>query len=171
MSRDLTVVVLVEGQTEHGFVKEVLAPYWGQRGIFVQAPIYRTQVDMRSGRVHKGGDIRFARFAKQLVALSVRIPSSPVLWTSMASANGRGWSRWPKARRLPRWRRPYARRQRWLWRRYVQASVLDDDTFLLSLSMNLRRCCSVMLRFFPPCFMFRRVPLRRCWKKVAVPRP
>ena len=65
MSRDLTVVVLVEGQTEHGFVKEVLAPYWGQRGIFVQAPIY----------------------------------------------------------------------------------------------------------FFPPCFMFRRVPLRRCWKKVAVPRP
>lgn len=29
MSRDLTVVVLVEGQTEHGFVKEVLAPYWG----------------------------------------------------------------------------------------------------------------------------------------------
>lgn len=53
MSRSMTVVVLVEGQTENGFVKDVLAPYWGQRGIFVQAPIYRTHVDMRSGRVHR----------------------------------------------------------------------------------------------------------------------
>ena len=152
MSRDLTVVVLVEGQTEHGFVKEVLAPYWGQRGIFVQAPIYRTQVDMRSGRVHKGGDIRFARFAKQLVALLRQRPDTIVA----SFVDFYGISEWPglehvaKGQTPARWRRPYARRQRWLWRRYVQASVLDDDTFLLSLSMNLRRCCSVMLRFFPP---------------------
>lgn len=78
MSRSMTVVVLVEGQTENGFVKDVLAPYWGQRGIFVQAPIYRTHVDMRSGRVHKGGDIRFTRFAKQLVALLRQRPDTIV---------------------------------------------------------------------------------------------
>ncbi|MBQ6472951.1 MAG: DUF4276 family protein [Victivallales bacterium] len=66
MNKTITVVVVVEGQTENAFVKEVLAPYWGQRGIFVEAPVYRTQVDMRSGRVYKGGDIRFSRLEKQL---------------------------------------------------------------------------------------------------------
>ncbi len=69
MSKIINVVVVVEGQTENAFVKEVLAPYWGRRGIFVEAPVFRTQVDLRSGRIHKGGDIRFPRLAKQLIAL------------------------------------------------------------------------------------------------------
>ena len=69
MSKQLLVEVVVEGQTENAFVKQVLAPYWSVRGIFVEAPVYRTHVDMRSGTIHKGGDIRFTRLMRQLGSL------------------------------------------------------------------------------------------------------
>ncbi|MGN0877989.1 MAG: DUF4276 family protein [Oligosphaeraceae bacterium] len=61
-----TVQVIVEGQTENRFVKDVLAPYWAMRNIFVSAPVIRTHEDKRTGTIHKGGDIRFERVKKQV---------------------------------------------------------------------------------------------------------
>jgi hypothetical protein len=66
MSNYLTVEIVVEGPTESGFIKQVLAPYWGKRGIFVNAPVIRTRIDERPGRIYKGGDIRFSRVEKQI---------------------------------------------------------------------------------------------------------
>ena len=55
MSEPLNVIVIVEGQTEARFVKEVLAPYWAQRGIYAFPTVVRTSPQQR------GGDIRFDR--------------------------------------------------------------------------------------------------------------
>ncbi|NLF62802.1 MAG: DUF4276 family protein [Lentisphaerae bacterium] len=66
MNNRLTVEIIVEGPTESKFVKTVLAPYWGKRGIDVYAPVIRTQIDERSGTIYKGGDIRFSRIKKQI---------------------------------------------------------------------------------------------------------
>jgi len=54
MVRYAEVVVLTEGQTEQRFIKQILAPYMGERGSFL-TPI---QLEKRG---QKGGDIRFAR--------------------------------------------------------------------------------------------------------------
>ena len=54
MSRPVAVTVIVEGQTEQSFVKSLLAPYLGAKGIFM-TPI----VLSKPGQ--KGGDVRFAR--------------------------------------------------------------------------------------------------------------
>lgn len=66
MSKPITVEVVVEGPTENRFVKQVLAPYWGMRNIFVHAPVVRTKTDKRHGLVFKGGDIRFERVKNQI---------------------------------------------------------------------------------------------------------
>ena len=66
MNKNLTVEVVVEGPTENLFVKNVLAPYWALRGIFVTPPKIRTRIDKHTGTVYAGGDIRFPRVAKQV---------------------------------------------------------------------------------------------------------
>ena len=102
-SKSITVIILVEGQTENAFVKEVLAPYWGQRGIFVEAPVYRTQVDMRSGRIYKGGDIRFSRLKKQLLALLKQRQDSVVA----TFVDYYGIKEWPGLDRIIKGQTPY----------------------------------------------------------------
>ena len=66
LNKLITVEIVVEGPTENKFVKQVLAPYWGMRNIFVHAPVVRTKTDERHGLVFKGGDIRFDRVERQI---------------------------------------------------------------------------------------------------------
>lgn len=54
MNKYAEVVVLVEGQTEQRFVREVLAPYMAARYVYL-LPI------VLSKQGQKGGDVRFAR--------------------------------------------------------------------------------------------------------------
>ena len=54
MSRYAEVVVLTEGRTEQSFIKQLLAPYMGVRGVYL-TPV---QLD-KPGQ--KGGDVRFVR--------------------------------------------------------------------------------------------------------------
>lgn len=54
MSRYAEVVVIVEGQTEYGFVKQLLGPYMAQRSLYL-TPI----ILYKPGQ--KGGDVKFAR--------------------------------------------------------------------------------------------------------------
>ena len=54
MSSGVEVMILVEGQTEQTFIREVLAPEMGGKGIFLHAAL--------TGKPgHKGGNIRFER--------------------------------------------------------------------------------------------------------------
>lgn len=59
MSETATVVALVEGATERYFVRELLAPYLGEKGIWITAVIL-------SKPGAKGGDVRFARAQKDI---------------------------------------------------------------------------------------------------------
>jgi hypothetical protein len=54
MNRYAVVVVLVEGPTEQQFIKQVLAPYMAQRGVYL-TPIILDKPG------EKGGDVKFAR--------------------------------------------------------------------------------------------------------------
>lgn len=54
MNNHAEVVVLVEGPTEQQFVKQLLAPYLAQRGIYL-TPIILDKPG------EKGGDVKFAR--------------------------------------------------------------------------------------------------------------
>ncbi|NDV20224.1 DUF4276 family protein [Pseudodesulfovibrio sp. JC047] len=54
MNNKLTVVVIVEGPTEKGFVNNVLAPEFGAKNIFFYATIIGKDN-------HKGGDVKFDR--------------------------------------------------------------------------------------------------------------
>jgi hypothetical protein len=51
---NITVILVVEGQSEQTFIREVLAPYLSARNIFVQPALIG-----KPG--HKGGDVRFER--------------------------------------------------------------------------------------------------------------
>ncbi|MCZ0943584.1 MAG: DUF4276 family protein [Gammaproteobacteria bacterium] len=54
MSKGVAVTVIVEGDTEQIFVREILAPYLGAKGVFM-TPIILSKPGQ------KGGDVRFAR--------------------------------------------------------------------------------------------------------------
>ena len=60
MSNYITVQVVVEGQTEQKFIKDVLAPYLYNKGIFM-TPI------VASKKGQKGGDIKFQRVKRDIV--------------------------------------------------------------------------------------------------------
>ena len=63
MSRIINLHCLVEGRTEKHFIDEVLAPYLGQKGVFVQS----SETTTSSGKVkHKGGDICFSRIKREI---------------------------------------------------------------------------------------------------------
>jgi hypothetical protein len=53
------VTVIVEGQTEQTFVREVLAPEMGKRSVFIRAALIGKPR-------HKGGNVDFNRFKKDL---------------------------------------------------------------------------------------------------------
>src|ERR1039458_4103189 len=55
------VLILVEGQTEERFVKDVLGPAFWERDLFFQATILVTK-RMKAGPNFKGGMTSFARF-------------------------------------------------------------------------------------------------------------
>jgi len=59
MSKLIRVYVIVEGQTEQTFVREVLAPYMAHKNIFLEARLLGT-----SG--HKGGNVNFERMCKDV---------------------------------------------------------------------------------------------------------
>lgn len=65
----ISVHVIVEGKTEELFVKEVLAPYLGGRGIFM----YASQVS-KSGQ--KGGDVKFSRIKRDIRAYLTQRPDT-----------------------------------------------------------------------------------------------
>jgi hypothetical protein len=54
-------LVLVEGQTEERFVKDVLAPTFWPRGLYLSPTILVTK-RVKDGPNFKGGVTRFARF-------------------------------------------------------------------------------------------------------------
>lgn len=59
MSDFANVIAIVEGRTEQNFIEAVLAPYLGDKGIFIRA----TQVS-KPGQ--KGGDVKFRRVLKDI---------------------------------------------------------------------------------------------------------
>jgi hypothetical protein len=62
------VLVLVEGQTEEGFVKRVLAPYLSVKGIFLIPTIIKTKKEIR-GPDHKGGVNSYQQVKRDLAPL------------------------------------------------------------------------------------------------------
>ena len=67
------VIAVVEGQTEQGFVRDVLAPFLAAKNVYMTARLVG-----KPG--HKGGDCRYAR-AKQDVLLLLRQESDTVVTT------------------------------------------------------------------------------------------
>lgn len=59
MSKSVNLMVLVEGQTEIKFIKEILAPYLGAKNIFLHPT-------MISKPGQKGGDVKFSRAIKDI---------------------------------------------------------------------------------------------------------
>ncbi len=56
------VIAVVEGQTEQGFVREILAPFLSQKNVYMTA-----QLVGKPG--HKGGDCRYERAKRDVLAL------------------------------------------------------------------------------------------------------
>lgn len=59
----IRIRLLVEGQTEEAFVKELLAPHYALQNIFLEAIIVRTS------QGHKGGVVSYARIRPQILRL------------------------------------------------------------------------------------------------------
>ncbi len=76
MSKPIAVTVIVEGPTEHIFVKDILAPYLSAKNVFM-SPIILSKPGQ------KGGDVRFvrakndiARYLKQRKDAYVSLPDA-----------------------------------------------------------------------------------------------
>lgn len=59
------VLMLVEGPSEDEFVKAVLAPWMSQKGIYLLPTILETR-EVLDGPNFKGGDVRFAKVAREM---------------------------------------------------------------------------------------------------------
>ena len=57
----MEIKIVVEGQTELAFVKEVLAPYLGERAIAVYARKVLTSINKRQSRQYRGGISSYAK--------------------------------------------------------------------------------------------------------------
>jgi hypothetical protein len=62
------VLVLVEGQTEEGFIKRVLSPYLAQKEIYLTPTIIKTKREVR-GPDHKGGVNSYKQVKRDLLPL------------------------------------------------------------------------------------------------------
>jgi hypothetical protein len=63
------LLMLVEGQSEEIFVKQTLAPYLAERGIYVQPPIVLWTKRIPSGGGHRGGVSNWNQIRKSLTPL------------------------------------------------------------------------------------------------------
>ena len=67
--------ILCEGQTEDGFVKEVLAPYMLPNGIFV-TPLILSTKRIASGKKYKGGGSQYSKIRTELEILCKGDPTA-----------------------------------------------------------------------------------------------
>ena len=79
---------VVEGQTEETFVRNVLAPELGVRGVYCDA--HRVTTGRRGGKVYRGGLLSFAHLRKDLE-----------LWMKQDSASGSWFTTMVDLYRLP----------------------------------------------------------------------
>lgn len=63
----INIAISIEGQTEESFVKQVLAPYFIQKNIFVEPIIVKTK--KLANHSYKGGTIPFAKAMKEITNL------------------------------------------------------------------------------------------------------
>lgn len=66
------VYLLVEGQTEEAFVRELLAPH------YVHAGLYLMPILVRTSPGHKGGVVSYAKIKPQIIRLCRQEPGVPV---------------------------------------------------------------------------------------------
>lgn len=90
------VHILVEGQTEEVFVRELLAPHYAGMGIYVTAIIVRTSPG------HKGGVVSYAKVKSQLLRLCKQDVNAQVttmfdLYALPGDFPGQGAADYPKA--------------------------------------------------------------------------
>ena len=58
--------IIVEGQTEETFVRDVLAPYWGSRGIYAVARSVET--GRKNNRIFRGGVTNYEKIRRDIVS-------------------------------------------------------------------------------------------------------
>lgn len=94
------ISILVEGQTEESFVNDVLAPHL--QGFQLQiTPIIITTKRTKSGIKHKGGDVRYPKFEKEVRNLLK--DSNVICVTTMIDFYGlRSVQDFPKYAEIPR---------------------------------------------------------------------
>ncbi len=61
-------LILVEGQTEERFVKDVLSPHFEPLGLFIYPTILTTKV-VKSGKDFKGGVTKYSKLRGDLIKL------------------------------------------------------------------------------------------------------
>ena len=61
--------MLVEGQSEEAFVKQTLAPWLAERGVFVQSPVVLWTKRLPAGSGFRGGVARWAQIRRNLLPL------------------------------------------------------------------------------------------------------
>jgi len=79
------VLILVEGQTEDTFVRDLLGPYLGKKGIFCISTLAKTK-RVKSGLVFKGGIVSYPKVKNDIVRLLH--DSSALLVTTMIDFYG-----------------------------------------------------------------------------------
>jgi len=62
----IRLCILVEGQTEQEFVKDVLAPHLGCKNVFVSARIVQTSRDKQKNKIYRGGLINYEKVKNDL---------------------------------------------------------------------------------------------------------
>jgi len=63
---NIRVNIVVEGQTEEGFVKQVLAPYLGAMNIFCTARSVETSRSRRKHKIYRGGMVDYLHLKRDL---------------------------------------------------------------------------------------------------------
>ena len=66
MSERHTIYVLVEGETEERFIKDVLDPYLNRRSIHMRIVPFKVNTSNRGGVAHKGGVSNYTKLRKEL---------------------------------------------------------------------------------------------------------
>ena len=78
------VLILVEGQTEEGFIKGVLSPYFSQKQIYLTPTLLKTKV-VKNGAYFKGGVTTFGKIENDIKHL---LPDATALVTTMMDYYG-----------------------------------------------------------------------------------
>lgn len=83
------IFVLAEGQTETKFVKEILCPYFFEKGKLLFPCTIVTSTDRRNGKIHKGGISNYGKIKSNLQPLLKKVQkSSDVCVTTMIDFYG-----------------------------------------------------------------------------------